>query len=247
MSNGAQMSSLLACRLPDRITAVAPVAGVEFSTVRRVDRSRDRAFHDGRSDRDLRRWGLERHRHRRRAVLEGPAPSGLPVHHGIDEAMTAWAAHNRCDPEPVEQQVSPSVRLRTWQNCAADTMLYIIEGGGHAWPGKPVPPSRPVRSGTTEIDASTFSSTSSPVNRRVQRAARMSRLRARPPVGPWSRVVPSTSSVSGISSNESRRPIAVWISTGADQLEDAGMRFLSFASRGPVEAERAPDAERVVT
>src|SRR5207344_2551663 len=33
MSNGAQMSSLLACRLPDRITAVAPVAGVEFYDV----------------------------------------------------------------------------------------------------------------------------------------------------------------------------------------------------------------------
>ena len=30
MSNGAQMSSLLACRLANRITAVAPVAGVEF-------------------------------------------------------------------------------------------------------------------------------------------------------------------------------------------------------------------------
>ena len=31
MSNGGQMSSLLACRIPNRITAVAPVAGVEFS------------------------------------------------------------------------------------------------------------------------------------------------------------------------------------------------------------------------
>jgi polyhydroxybutyrate depolymerase len=31
MSNGAQMSSLLACRMPNRIAAAAPDAGVEFS------------------------------------------------------------------------------------------------------------------------------------------------------------------------------------------------------------------------
>ncbi len=31
MSNGAQLSSLLACRLPNRIAGIAPIAGVEFN------------------------------------------------------------------------------------------------------------------------------------------------------------------------------------------------------------------------
>ena len=46
-----------------------------------------------------------------------------------------WADHNGCDPEPVEEQLSPEVTRRSWTGCDATTDFYIIEGGGHTWPG----------------------------------------------------------------------------------------------------------------
>jgi len=50
--------------------------------------------------------------------------------------------------------VSNEVRRRTWQHCKAPTILYLVDGGGHAWPGKPVPAfEKQFGHGTTEIDA----------------------------------------------------------------------------------------------
>ncbi len=85
----------------------------------------------------------------------GDVPPGLPVHHGVDAAMKTWAAHNGCDAEPETEDVAPSVRRRTWSGCDAPTVLYIIDGGGHAWPGKPVPEfEAQFGAGTTAVDAS---------------------------------------------------------------------------------------------
>jgi polyhydroxybutyrate depolymerase len=68
--------------------------------------------------------------------------------------MRLWARHNGCKPEPVENRVSAHVVLRTWQGCEAPTLLYVVEGGGHAWPGKPQKAfEAQFGPGTTEIDA----------------------------------------------------------------------------------------------
>jgi poly(3-hydroxybutyrate) depolymerase len=68
--------------------------------------------------------------------------------------MRRWAVHNGCDPEYYEQAVSASVRKRTWSHCDAATVLYVIEGGGHQWPGRPQPAfDATFGPGTTEIDA----------------------------------------------------------------------------------------------
>jgi poly(3-hydroxybutyrate) depolymerase len=38
--------------------------------------------------------------------------------------------------------------------CRATTVLYIVEGGGHSWPGQPVPQfEKTFGPGTTEINA----------------------------------------------------------------------------------------------
>jgi poly(3-hydroxybutyrate) depolymerase len=43
------------------------------------------------------------------------------------------------------------------QHCRAATILYIVDGGGHAWPGKPVPGfQKTFGHVTTDIDASTL-------------------------------------------------------------------------------------------
>jgi polyhydroxybutyrate depolymerase len=156
MSNGGQMSSLLACRLPKRIAAVAPVAGAEFSEQCRGRPVPVIAFH-GSADPIVTYdgGGLNATRIADTQYWKGNAPPGSPVHRGVDSAMHNWAAHNRCDPAPVEERVSPEVRRLTWRHCKADTILYVVDGGGHAWPGKPVPAFESTFGhGTTEIDAS---------------------------------------------------------------------------------------------
>jgi polyhydroxybutyrate depolymerase len=158
MSNGAQMSSLLACRLGRRFAAVAPVAGVEFSERCRGAPVAVMAFH-GREDPIVTYdgEGLDAKRIADVYFWRGAIPPEVPEHVGVEAAMRAWAAHNGCDRRPVETQASPEVRRRVWRHCDAATVLYVVDGGGHAWPGKPVPQfEASFGHATTEIDASTL-------------------------------------------------------------------------------------------
>ncbi len=155
MSNGAQMSSLLACRLSDRIAAIAPVSGEEFLAPCDGRPVPILAFH-GTADPILpyRGGGLNATRIADTYSFKGKEPPGLPAPMGIDASMQRWAAHNGCDPQYVEQRVAAHVRRRTWRHCRASTVLYVVEGGGHSWPGKPVPQfETSFGPGTTEIDA----------------------------------------------------------------------------------------------
>jgi polyhydroxybutyrate depolymerase len=155
MSNGAQMSSLLACRLSDRITAIAPVSGEEYLAPCNGSPVPILAFH-GTADPILpyTGGGLNATQIAATYHFRGKAPPGLPRPLGVDASMRRWAAHNGCDPQPIEERVAPHIVRRTWTHCRAETVLYVVEGGGHTWPGKPVPQFEPVFGpGTTEIDA----------------------------------------------------------------------------------------------
>jgi len=158
MSNGGQMSSLLACEMPERITAVAPIAGVEFYDECKAGPVPVMAFHgsidpivtyDG--------GGLNAKTISNTYYWKGDVPDDVPDNPGVDESMRIWAEHNGCDPEPTEEQVSNEVRRLTWNNCQAATVLYVVDGGGHAWPGKPQPQfEAQFGHGTTEIDATSL-------------------------------------------------------------------------------------------
>jgi polyhydroxybutyrate depolymerase len=155
MSNGAQMSSLLACRMPDRITAIAPVSGEEFLEPCNGAPVPIMAFH-GSADPVLpyEGGGLNATQIAATNYWKGAVPAGMPAPLGIDESMRRWARHNRCDAKYVDARVAPHVRRRTWQHCDAATILYVIDGGGHSWPGHPVPQfDAQFGPGTTEIDA----------------------------------------------------------------------------------------------
>ena len=156
MSNGAQMSSVLACKLPDRVTAVAPIAGVEWFDTCDGRPIPVMAFH-GAMDPIVtyEGGGLNGVTISNQQFWKGEVPAGTPTQKGVDASMAAWAKHNKCDPEPVEERISPEVRKRTWQHCEADTILYIVDNGGHAWPGKPQPAfEKSFGHGTKDIDAS---------------------------------------------------------------------------------------------
>ncbi len=80
----------------------------------------------------------------------GSGPSGLGLSPETIEGLTfmasrdgalassaGWAAHNGCDPEPVQSPAADGVTLHEWAGCddGAAVDLYEIEGGEHTWPG----------------------------------------------------------------------------------------------------------------
>ncbi|RJK95297.1 alpha/beta hydrolase family esterase [Vallicoccus soli] len=132
-SGGGRMASALACRIPDRIAAVAPVAGLragrpdpdDVSVPEVEDCTPGRAvpvitFH-GQQDQvnpyggspDL-RWGY-----------------AVPV------AVQAWARIDGCRRGPVATQLSEHVTRFAYDRCrdGARVVLHRISDGGHTWPG----------------------------------------------------------------------------------------------------------------
>jgi polyhydroxybutyrate depolymerase len=129
MSNGAGFSSLLACELNDVIAAIAPVAGSPFPGPLCRDKQPVPilAFHGTEDD----------------LVPFDGGPSGrlgLPGR-GVRENQRQWAEFNGCDLTLKSQRVAGDVVLESYGNCTngADTQLYVIEGGGHSWPGASLP------------------------------------------------------------------------------------------------------------
>ena len=148
LSNGAFMTSAVACAYNDRIAAVAPVAGVrniegcEFTRPVPIV-----AFHgtaDGYVSFD---GGLGE------KALDLPAPDGsgktlrdtvtaedieraADSDTSVPEIMAAWAKRNGCATGDTEKSVAEDV-FEVAYNCTADesTLLYRVEEGGHTWPG----------------------------------------------------------------------------------------------------------------
>ena len=124
MSNGAGLSSLLACK-SDRIAAIAPVAGSPYSELlcRTTGPTPIVAFH-GTEDTLVPFNGGNGGR------------LGLPVT-PVRENMRGWAEHNGCDMTLHSERIAADVVVERYTNCdeGADVVLYVIEGGGHTWPG----------------------------------------------------------------------------------------------------------------
>lgn len=136
MSNGAQMSSLLACRLDGRIAAIGAISGVEYNAPCPSPPTPVIAFH-GDQDRivPFTGGGLNSVTIADRNLFHGKVPEGTPTPGGVEASMAKWATHNECDPKPAVTQVAADVERQTWKSCRAPTELYVIRAGGHAWPG----------------------------------------------------------------------------------------------------------------
>jgi polyhydroxybutyrate depolymerase len=140
ISNGAAMSVTLACFLSNRIAAVAPVAGLFLfpgcPSVRPVSVI---AF-NGTDDKLV--------------PFEGGSvgDSALQVA-PVEDSLQQWAEHNGCASGPEDERVSDHVRLRRYEDCTdgAAVELYVIEGGGHTWPGATI--DIPLGATTHEISA----------------------------------------------------------------------------------------------
>jgi polyhydroxybutyrate depolymerase len=144
LSQGAFMTSTVACVLSQRFAAVTPVAGVQLSLPCPTSRPVPiLAFH-GTADPILHFNGgiglqvltddLHAHPHPLpklpKARLNGP---------GYPASVKAWAAKDGCAASPTDTRPSAHVIHRVY-SCPAGTAVEfdIIIGGGHTWPGSAV-------------------------------------------------------------------------------------------------------------
>lgn len=157
MSGGGRMVSQLACDHPERLTAIAAVAGLRAGPPDERDPSRPArgpgaprgpvpviAFH-GTADTVNPYYGR-----------------GQPHwSYSVPAALSRWAEANDCDHDGKEADVSENVRTIAYagrgtpgEGSAADAVLYVVDGGGHTWPGSGLA-SRPAEGVLTqEISAS---------------------------------------------------------------------------------------------
>jgi polyhydroxybutyrate depolymerase len=124
MSDGGAMTSALACRASDRFAAFGAVALVLYAPGCAPSRPVPIAAFMGTADPIV--------------PFDGGAVRccGGTVLPSAPGSMAGWAQHNGCK-RPEEKRLFPAVLLRVWPGCrgGADVRFYIIEGGGHTWPG----------------------------------------------------------------------------------------------------------------
>lgn len=137
LSNGAMMTSAIACAYPDRFAAVAPVAGV-MANCETTDRPVPMlAFHGTADPILLFNGGVGD----LGGLLSGKADaSDVPAAdiegEGYPASVADWAIRNGCEDAFIDEQVDDDVIRRTY-DCpeGADVVFDIVEGGGHTWPG----------------------------------------------------------------------------------------------------------------
>lgn len=120
-SNGGGMTNRLACEMSAVFAAVGTVAGAlspldSCPTQRAVPYI---AFH-GTSDPVV--------------PFEGLPDQALPA---AQEYVDTWVQRDGCQPEPVVTAVATDVRQLVYSGCdnSAEVDFYIINDGGHTWPG----------------------------------------------------------------------------------------------------------------
>ena len=158
LSNGAFLTSLVACRLADRVAAVAAVAGLTAPAgctparpipILAIHGTADRfvPFDGGRGD--------------ALATLTWDAAStrafdGLPFA-ATPDALAAWAAIEGCPGPPEQRPVKGAVTLTRYSGCRGGSTLelYTVAGAGHTWPGSAFSQASASILGptTTDIDA----------------------------------------------------------------------------------------------
>jgi polyhydroxybutyrate depolymerase len=141
-SDGGAMTSTLACRSPDRFSAFGAVGVILFR--RGCGGSQPIAITAFMGTEDL------------IVPFDGGTVRccGGATIGSAPDATAGWAAHDGCATTFNDESIGTEVRKRTWTGCqpGGEVVFYIIDGGGHTWPGS-------IRTGrlgktTAQIDAS---------------------------------------------------------------------------------------------
>ena len=133
MSNGAIISYLLASNLSDRIAAIAPVGGPMGTKDCNPKRPVPVMHFHGTNDEFA-------------AFNGGPGPksaSGTDFY-SVEHSIQAWVKTNGCPTDPKVEKLPDkaddgmTVTKKTYGpgKDGAEVILFVIEGGGHTWPGR---------------------------------------------------------------------------------------------------------------
>jgi polyhydroxybutyrate depolymerase len=145
-SDGAFMTSAVACQFAARVAAVAPVAGIQAVSGCHPSRPVPVIAFHGTADPFVSYGGGLGAK-----ALALPAPNGkgtlgqsgaagasakAPPGSSIPDQAKKWAARNGCGTTASQKAVATKVTLISYP-CPSDATveLYRVTGGGHAWPG----------------------------------------------------------------------------------------------------------------
>ena len=118
-SGGARMSSLLACKLNDRVAAIAPMAGLRWP-----------GPCEGRAVPVLTFHGLADPQNTYDGHAEGRGGEWVE---SVPEALAGWAKHNGCAGDAkLDDPPGPLSTLR-YEGCKAEVRLVRIDGLVHRW------------------------------------------------------------------------------------------------------------------
>lgn len=145
ISNGGIISSILACQLGDKIAAVGLVSGIVANDASCKAKVPAMAFW-GTADDVLPFAGgvgaalLGGHEELPTsfdydALRNASGGGGFPP---VLAAIREWSEHNSCEPQPQTQTLTDEVFTESYTKCNSPVVLYVVEGGGHTWPGSDV-------------------------------------------------------------------------------------------------------------
>lgn len=119
-SGGGRMSSLLGCRLNDRIAAIAPVSGLRWP-----------GPCTGRSVPVLTFHGLADPQNPYDGKAQGRGAEWLE---SVPDALAAWAGHDGCDPKVILEDPQGPLSTMRYAGCRdAEVRMIRIDGLGHTW------------------------------------------------------------------------------------------------------------------
>jgi len=123
MSGGARMSSRLACELSDVLAAAAPVAGLQYPDGCTPKRSIPIITFHGKAD-PVNQYFVSK-------------DSRPYWRMGVETALDKWRQADGCSLDNDADRLSQEVTVYRWSDCdgAAELEFYLIDNGGHTWPG----------------------------------------------------------------------------------------------------------------
>jgi polyhydroxybutyrate depolymerase len=132
MSNGAMMCYRLASELSDRIAAIAPVSGT-IAIEKYEPKTPVPVLHIHGTVDNL-------------VPFEGSSPTVDLILHfrSVEDSVAACVKCNGCRPDPISSEL-PCLRDKYQVTRkiyepglrGAEVILYVVDGGGHTWPGRP--------------------------------------------------------------------------------------------------------------
>jgi len=151
-SNGSMMAERLGEELPDKIAAVAGVAGVHVPAIRAARAVPMLHIHSVDDPRALYPGGLG---------PPFPMTNNRVMHQSVDAMLSAWVRNNGCSTSAEEKQFKEAAghtaRLLVYGHCrdGAEVALWKLTGAGHGWPGAKTAHKKLLGPATNVIDANT--------------------------------------------------------------------------------------------